>query len=38
MALLAKMPLAQAPGMGLNAMIGTIVGGAIYKRKYYNYF
>jgi len=29
MALLAKMPLAQAPGMGLNAMIGTIVGGAM---------
>ncbi len=29
MALLAKMPLAQAPGMGLNALVGTIVGGAI---------
>ncbi len=29
MALLAKMPLAQAPGMGLNAMIGTIIGGAM---------
>ena len=29
MALLAKMPLAQAPGMGLNAMIGTIVGGTM---------
>lgn len=29
MALLAKMPLAQAPGMGLNAMVGTIVGGAM---------
>lgn len=29
MALLAKMPLAQAPGMGLNAMVGTIVGGAL---------
>ena len=28
MALLAKMPLAQAPGMGLNATVGTIVGGA----------
>lgn len=29
MSLLAKMPLAQAPGMGLNATIGTIVGGAM---------
>jgi AGZA family xanthine/uracil permease-like MFS transporter len=29
MALLAKMPLAQAPGMGLNAMVGTIIGGAM---------
>ena len=29
MALLANMPLAQAPSMGLNAMIGTIVGGAM---------
>ena len=29
MALLAKMPLAQAPGMGLNAMVGSIVGGAM---------
>ena len=29
MALLAKMPLAQAPGMGLNTMIGTIIGGAL---------
>ena len=29
MALLAKMPLAQAPGMGLNATVGTIVGGAM---------
>ena len=29
MSLLARMPLAQAPGMGLNAMIGTIVGGAM---------
>ena len=28
MALLAKMPLAQASGMGLNSMVGTIVGGA----------
>ena len=29
MVLLAKMPLAQAPGMGLNAMVGTIIGGAM---------
>ena len=29
MALLAKMPLAQAPGMGLNALVGTVVGGAM---------
>lgn len=30
MALFAKMPLAQAPGMGLNAAIGGIVGGTSY--------
>jgi AGZA family xanthine/uracil permease-like MFS transporter len=29
MALLAKMPLAQAPGMGLNALVGSIIGGAM---------
>lgn len=29
MALIAKMPLAQAPGMGLNAIVGTIIGGAM---------
>ena len=29
MALIAKMPLAQAPGMGLNALVGTIIGGAM---------
>lgn len=29
MAILAKMPLAQAPGMGLNATVGTIIGGAM---------
>ncbi len=29
MAVLAKMPLSQAPGMGLNATVGTIVGGAM---------
>ena len=28
MALLAKMPLAQASGMGLNSMVGSILGGA----------
>lgn len=30
MALFAKMPLAQAPGMGLNAAIGGVVGGWTY--------
>ncbi len=29
MAFLAKMPLAQAPGMGVNAMIGGIIGGGV---------
>ena len=29
MALFAKMPLAQAPGMGLNATVGTMIGGAL---------
>ena len=29
MALLAKMPLAQAPGMGLNALVGTMIGGGM---------
>ena len=29
MALIAKMPLAQAPGMGLNALVGSIIGGAM---------
>ena len=29
MALIAKMPLAQAPGMGLNALVGTIIGGSM---------
>ncbi len=29
MALLAKMPLAQAPEIGLNAIVGTIIGGAM---------
>ena len=37
MAFLAKMPLAQAPGMGLNAMLGTIIGGAAgYSYSYGN--
>lgn len=30
MALFAKMPLAQAPGMGLNAALGGIIGGTSY--------
>lgn len=29
MALIAKMPLAQAPGMGLNAITGAIIGGSM---------
>lgn len=29
MAFMAKMPLASAPGMGLNAMVGSIIGGAM---------
>ena len=29
MALIAKMPLAQAPGMGVNAIAGSIIGGAL---------
>ena len=29
MSILAKMPLAQAPGMGLNALVGTIIGGGM---------
>ena len=37
MALLAKMPLAQAPGMGLNAIAGSIIGGAMgYSYSYGN--
>lgn len=34
MALFAKMPLAQAPGMGLNAAIGGLVGGWSYGMKF----
>ena len=29
MAFLAKLPLAQAPGMGLNALVGSIIGGGV---------
>ena len=29
MAFLAKMPLAQASGMGLNSLVGTIIGGGV---------
>ena len=29
MAFLAKMPLAQASGMGLNSMVGSIIGGGV---------
>lgn len=37
MALLAKMPLAQAPGMGINALTGAIIGGAMgYSYSYGN--
>ncbi|MDE7395152.1 MAG: NCS2 family permease, partial [Clostridiales bacterium] len=34
MALVAKMPLAQAPGMGLNAALGGIVGGWTYGKSF----
>ncbi len=34
MALFAKMPLAQAPGMGLNAAIGGIIGGWSYGMQF----
>ena len=33
MALFAKMPLAQAPGMGLNSALGGIIGGYMYGSK-----
>lgn len=29
MSLVAKMPYAQAPGMGLNSMVGTLIGGGV---------
>ena len=34
MAFLAKLPLAQAPGMGLNSLVGSIIGGGL---GYYAY-
>ena len=34
MAFLAKMPLAQASGMGLNALVGGIIGGGIMSYQY----
>lgn len=34
MALFAKMPLAQAPGMGLNAAIGGLIGGWTYGMQF----
>ena len=34
MALVAKMPLAQAPGMGLNAALGGIIGGYAYNMTF----
>ncbi len=39
MALVAKMPLAQAPGLGLNSTVGTLIGGGIgaYSQAYGNY-
>lgn len=39
MALLARMPLAQAPGLGLNSTVGTLIGGGIgfYSEAYGNY-
>ncbi len=38
MAFLAKMPLAQASGMGLNSLVGSIIGGGVgYVSYYYNF-
>lgn len=39
MALLAKMPFAQAPGLGLNSTVGTLIGGGVgaYSAAYGNY-
>ena len=38
MSLYAKMPLAQAPGMGLNSMLGGIIGGGIGLYAYSHYY
>lgn len=37
MALVAKMPYAQAPGMGLNAVMGTVIGGGLGAYSTYHY-
>lgn len=37
MSLLAKLPLAQAPGMGLNSLVGTIVGGGVAAYSTYKF-
>lgn len=39
MALLARMPLAQAPGLGLNSTVGTLIGGGLgfYSEAYGKY-
>ena len=39
MALVAKMPFAQAPGLGLNSTVGTIIGGGLgfYSAAYGSY-
>lgn len=39
MALLAKMPFAQAPGLGLNSAVGSLIGGGVgaYSATYGNY-
>lgn len=39
MALVAKMPFAQAPGLGLNSTVGTLIGGGVgaYSAAYGNY-
>ena len=38
MAFLAKLPLAQAPGMGLNSLVGSIIGGGLGFFAYTNSF
>lgn len=39
MALVAKMPFAQAPGLGLNSAVGTLIGGGVgaFSASYGNY-